>query len=129
MPSDYPLRTEWSWQEGAVDRNKEHIEIRYGNALSGSYEEWTPVALISKPVNHVFSVSWLKGSPSVGNTMIEEVCRELDFYLIEKREPEPWKYAIYHCSTAANMYSNVHWSYFPDGQQGDRQASRVVKLP
>ena len=45
--------------------------------------------------------------------------RQLDFYLVEHRQRfrelmgDPWSYAIYHCGTAANIYSPVHWSYFP----------------
>ena len=38
----------------------------------------------------------------------EDVKKDLNYFLIEKREPYPWKYAAYHCSTAANIYSPVH---------------------
>ena len=65
--------------------------------------------------------------------MINAARRELDFYLVEhpKEFPgtgDPWGYAIYHCNTAANMYSKVHWSYFPDGNRGERHSSSVVRL-
>jgi hypothetical protein len=53
---------------------------------------------------------------------------ELDFYLVEKLERDPWAYAVYHCGTGANMYSRVHWSYFPTGAQGERLSSRVLEL-
>jgi hypothetical protein len=52
----------------------------------------------------------------------------LDFYLVERRERNPWAYAIYHCGTGSNMYSKVHWSYFPSGRQGRRHSSEVVQL-
>jgi len=34
--------------------------------------------------------------------------RELDFYLIEKAEPDPCGYAQHHCNTGDNMYSSIH---------------------
>ena len=120
-------RTEWGWQEGAVDPDGEHIEVRYGDASNTRYEEWIPIALIGKPRRHVFPVQWLRMLPAIDAAIIGEVHRELDFYLVNKREPTPWAYAIYHCSTGANMYSKVHWSYFPSGQQGERQSSMVIQ--
>ncbi len=42
---------------------------------------------------------------------------ELNFYLVEKGEPDPWAYAKYHCTTASNLYSSVHWSYYPEGDK------------
>jgi len=50
--------------------------------------------------------------------MVEEVRRELNFFLKEIAQEgnvDPWHYAKYHCSTASNIYSNIHWSYFPEG--------------
>jgi len=43
---------------------------------------------------------------------VNEVTRELNFYLIEKGEDNPWAYAKYHCSTASNIYSSVHWGLY-----------------
>jgi hypothetical protein len=60
--------------------------------------------------------------------MINAARKELDFYLVDKREPNPWAYAKYHCNTAANMYSKVHWSYFPNGNRGERHSSSLVRL-
>lgn len=120
-------RTEWRWQEGAVDPDGEHIEVRYGDASNTRYEEWIPIALIGKPRRRVFRVRWLRMLPAIDTAIIGEVHRELDFYLVDKREPNPWAYAIYHCSTGANMYSKVHWSYFPSGRQGERQSSMVIQ--
>jgi hypothetical protein len=119
---------EWMWQEGAVDTDGEHIELRYGDASNVRYDEWTPIALIGKPRSRVFPVRWLRISPAIDTAIIGKVRRELDFYLVDKREPNPWAYAIYHCNTSANMYSKVHWSYFPSGRQGERHSSVVVQL-
>jgi len=120
----------WSWQESTVDPEGEHIELRYGDAAKNDYEEWLPIALIGKPTNHVFPVLWLvtPDNPS-HEQMIDAAKKELDFYLVEMREPNPWAYAKYHCGTSANMYCAVHWSYFPNGNPGKRHSSRVIELP
>ncbi len=60
--------------------------------------------------------------------MVAYARKSLDFYLVGLNKPDPWAYAIYHCNTAANMYSEVHWSYFPKGNQGERYASEVVQV-
>jgi hypothetical protein len=124
--------TNWNWREADVDAQGEHIELRYGDADTSDYEQWIPIALIGKPTNNVFPIQWLP-SASVNPEIISKVQRELDFYLVEhpKEFPgtgHPWEYAIYHCNTAANMYSSVHWSYFPNGSRGERHSSSVIQL-
>jgi hypothetical protein len=66
--------------------------------------------------------------------MIDAVRKELHFYLVEHPKDfpgtgHPWEYAVYHCSTGANMYSSVHWSYFPNGNHGQRHSSEVERQP
>lgn len=122
-------QTKWQWREGSVDPTTEHFEIRHGDAAKSGYAEWQPVALIGKPKNHVFPVHWLLDRRNADHDrVVRETCKELDFYLVEKEELDPWEYTKYHCNTGANMYSAVHWSYFPHGQDGKRRSSRVVKL-
>ena len=117
----------WRWAEGDVDRSKEHIELRYGDASETEFEDWQPVALIGPPRNHTFPVKWLTdGGTPEGKESIRDARKELDFYLVEKGEPDPWAYAQYHCGTASNMYSEIHWSYFPEGKLGACVSSRVV---
>jgi hypothetical protein len=43
------------------------------------------------------------------------VIREIEFYLIELEKPDPWAYALYHCGTASNIYSQVHWCFVRPG--------------
>ena len=50
----------------------------------------------------------------------EAVAKELDFYLVEKGEVDPWVYAAYHCGTTSNVYSDVHWAL----QEGTSKPSR-----
>jgi len=110
---------DWRWEEGAVDERAEHMELRHGNAEETAYENWTPMARLAKPMNHVFKVEWLvqQESPQY-ESMLADVRRSLDFYLIENDDPDPWDYAFFHCSTGANQYSSVRWSYFPTSSQG-----------
>lgn len=90
---------EWTWRELPVDSSAEHIELRHGDASKEAYEQWMPLALIGPPRGRVFPVHWL-GGPTVTREMRVDAERELTFYLVEKREPSPWRYAVYHCGTA-----------------------------
>jgi len=103
----------WSWSEGEVDRTRHHIELRYGDVRAATSGPLTTVAFVGKPSNGVFPVQFAAPSGQLAEPeMVEAVRRELDFYLVEKAEPDPWAYAVYHCGTAANVYSPVHWSVF-----------------
>jgi hypothetical protein len=129
MTGEASSGTNWSWREGVIDVQTEHIELRYGDAGEIDYEQWVPITLIGKPTNRVFPVRWLMSPDNPSNEqMINAARKDLDFYLAEKGEANPWAYAKYHCNTAANMYSKVHWSYFPDGNRGERHSSSVVRL-
>jgi len=50
-----------------------------------------------------------------GDDRTEEILNgareQLDFYLVDKRELNPWAYARHHCTTAANIYSKFHWVF------------------
>lgn len=132
MSSSEPRTSKsWTWAEGAVDPDREHIELRYGDASQATYDEWTPVALVGRPKRRTFPVRWLL--PAVDVEIVSEVRRELDFYLVQHPKDfpatgHPWGYAIYHCGTGANVYSRVHWSYFQVGRRGERYASALVRL-
>ena len=115
MNSEQKIRR---WQEGRVDRTKKHFELRYGSAQDSDPNEWIPVAVIGPPKAHIVNVQFLvePGDPKNAAT-VSDVKKEIQFYLIDKREPNPWGYAQYHCGTCSNIYSNVHWGYFKDGNQ------------
>jgi len=113
----------WKWVEGQVDQLSEHIELYHGDIESE--ELWRPVALVGPPKDYTFSVTWIA---DIGNPeeipMIEAARKELDFYLLEVGGPDPWVYAGYHCNTAANLYSKIHWVYsLGDKPKGQRYAS------
>ncbi len=120
---------QWRWAERHAPDSKEHIELRFGDAGQTPYEDWLPIARIGRPEGNSFPVEWLVTADSPDHELpIVKARRELDFYLIELGEPDPWAYAQYHCNTSANMYSSIHWSYFPDGTCGDRMSSMVATL-
>jgi hypothetical protein len=83
-------RNQWSWQEHAVDRSHEHVELRYGSVENGGWREWIPVAFIGPPNRRVFPVQFLldRADPQLAS-MIGDTVRELDFYLVEKGEVRP----------------------------------------
>ena len=119
----------WRWAVGAVDRGGPHLELRYGEADKLPYESWTPVAVIGRPVRGCFPVQWLVDPTAPEHAeMVASARRELDYYLVELGEKDPWAYARYHCTTGANMYSSIHWSDFPTGTEGTRISSLVVKV-
>jgi hypothetical protein len=75
-------------------------------------ESALPVALVGKPAGKLFPVEFLQVA-ALDQSEYERiklaVRKELPFYLVEEGEKDPWKYAIYHCDTASNIYSDVHW--------------------
>ncbi len=101
----YTAAERWAWRERRVDPAKGHFELRYGSAE-------VSVARVGRPVNRVFGVEFIVDLANpVSAPMTDAVVGELDFYLVTKRERNPWAYAQYHCGTAANLYSSVHWSF------------------
>jgi len=110
------------WTEGKVNTAEDHIKIHYGNTKNSVWQKWPIIALLSPPKRNQFTVQFVvAGKGSKEQKMIREVRRELDYYLVEKKEENPWAYARYHCGTAANLYSMVHWSFFPKGWKDFQQ--------
>lgn len=72
-----------------------------------------PVALVAPSRDKTFLVQFLVDKDKGEKTMkmVEDICRELDFFLVEKGEENPSAYVKCHCDTASNLYSNVHWNY------------------
>ena len=104
-------RTNWKIVEGLVDRNEDYIRITYG-------KDPDPITLISRGKGNSFKIQFMLSkdtSDKKVQAILEEVQREIKFYLVEKGEENPWAYAIFHCGTAANVYSKVHWFYYRKG--------------
>ena len=121
-------RSDWQWVEGIVDTNEDHIRLWHGkppteNKGGAVRERGRPDALVARGRGKTFTVQFLLAArPTDQRTakILQDVRRELDFYLIELSTPDrpaPWAYAKYHCYTAANIYSKVHWGWFPKGHR------------
>jgi hypothetical protein len=105
------------WEEGRVDRTKEHFELLYGSQ-EDECSKWTPVAVVGPPKASSAQVQFLveRGDPRNAD-VVSDTAREIQYYLIDLGEQDPWGYAKYHCGTASNLYGNVHWSFCePDNQ-------------
>lgn len=114
----------WAWRERSVDIAEEHFELRYGSAQESGWDSWRPVAIVGRPRKGVFGVQFMidRATPDSA-AMVDAVVAELDYYLVTLGEPNPWRYAQYHCSTSANIYSSVHWS-FHKGKRGKEKEAR-----
>ena len=100
------------WVEANVDNASEHFHIKYGDIETSSPKEWLNVARVAFSKQNLFIVEFTIEPINQDNKKIlESVKKELDFYIVEKNEPNVYNYLLYHCSTSANIYSMVHWSY------------------
>jgi len=117
------------WRPGRVDRTKPHFELRYGSANDDGWEKWVPVALVGAPKAGIVSVQFLisKGSREKAK-ILESATGEVQYYLIDLKEDDPWGYAQYHCGTASNLSSDVHWSFFKC-QESTRPDKKTIKQP
>jgi hypothetical protein len=97
----------WSWHAAGVDARGDHLALWHR-----SIEE--PVAVVGPPSKHSFPVEF-RIPDATDPDLLEQVRRELDYYLIDLGEPDPWAYAIYHAGTTANIYGSVYWSWHPAG--------------
>ncbi len=103
----------WQWREGPVDKRFDHFELRYGDAsASGEWDAWIPVAIVGLIHQDLVNVEFVIDSADPRNfNVAEDAVKELNFYLGKLNEPDPWHYLQYHCGTASNVYSAVHWSF------------------
>lgn len=114
LMSGQPEEYAWRWEEGQVNTKREHIVITYGDLGGDDPQDPRRVALVAAPDGQVFRVQFLIDDAEETHAEVrQDVIRELDYYLVKLRDPDPWAYAIYHCSTSSNVYSRVHWGYVP----------------
>ncbi len=121
-----PTQKITGWKEGLVDCAREHFELCY-NALDHGLSRLLPVALVGPPKAGIVEVQFLVAHDERKNVeAVNSVVREIQFYLIEKKEPRPWSYAKYHCGTMANLNSKVYWSFH---ESADQNTSPTKHLP
>lgn len=112
------------WHTGAVDTRLPHIEL----------VAETTGRLLARvaPSDAGFAVQFLGHG---ADTTMKTLREQLDFYFGRKQEPDPWRYAIHHCSTAANLYSSITWRHvdprgdFARTQAGDLNARHTHASP
>jgi hypothetical protein len=110
-----------AWVEGVVDRRADHISLSYG-------EGQRAIALVAPQGRHGFTVQFLlkaRRTETRANKILDDVRRELTFYLLELVGPDSWAFVQYHCGTPANRLSIVHWTWHPKSTVRSRQGSRV----
>ena len=101
-----------AFRRGVVDVRGDFFLLSYGKL--GDSEKLRPVAIVGKTdgAGGCFSLELVDGASGEAR---DAVMADLQFFLVDKGEVDPWGYAAYHCSTAANIYSSVHWGYWPKG--------------
>jgi hypothetical protein len=103
----------WHWFPGKVDLNNRYFELKYGFDPAA-------VARIGIGDNQVFIVEFLLNVNDDIDKLKEifsEALWEIELYLINNSEPDPIEYMINHTKKCANIYSKVHWRYYPKGSK------------
>jgi len=99
---------------GIVDREHDYVELLYGDTERLGLCSLVPVAVVAPGQGDCFVVQFTIDVDNLSAEligMLEEVQAELEYYLINKHEADPWVYTVYHCGAANNWYSRVHWVY------------------
>ena len=102
-----------AWVEGVVNRAADHVSLSYG-------ESHRAMALVAPHRRHGFTVQFLRKARRTevrANQMLDEVRRELTFYLLDVVGPDSWPFVQYHCDTPANRLSRVHWTWHPKAER------------
>lgn len=101
----------WQWQPGKVDLQNRYFELKYGSDPAS-------VARIGIADNNKFIVEFqlnINDDIEKLKEIFGEVIWEIELYLINNSEPNPIEYMINHTKKCANMYSKIHWRYYPKG--------------
>jgi protein-tyrosine-phosphatase len=124
---DYPA-VRSRWVEGIVSNWSEHIRISFHEQDDDI--PLIPVARIAPGHGRTTIVQFIlkEDLPSLKTEQIlKDVKRQFDFFLSEKDEPDPWNYAMYHCTTAGMLYSTVWWGYYPGPPVNCCFQSEIIK--
>ena len=103
----------WNWQPGKVNIQNRYFELKYGF-------DPIPVTRIGIGSNRNFIVEFLLNVNDDVDKLKEifsEALWEIELYLINNSEPDPIEYMINHTKKCANMYSKIHWRYYPLGSK------------
>lgn len=102
----------WKWIPGKVDLKNRFFELKFGN-------DPAPVARIGIGESKTFIVEFLFNEKELEKQqeIFSEIIWEIELYLINNNEADPIEYMINHTKKCANMYSRIHWRYFPKGSK------------
>ena len=103
----------WNWKPGKVNTQNRYFELKYGF-------DPIPIARIGIGTNQNFIVEFLLNINDDVDKLKEifsEALWEIELYLINNSEPDPIEYMINHTKKCANMYSKIHWRYYPVGSK------------
>ena len=107
--------------EGPVSENEAHIAISYGS-VGTDKTPFPTVARVSAPRDGVIALEFLIDDSTTHDAeVMADVRRQVHWLFLEKGEANPWAYARYHCTTAANIYSHVHWGWVSETPSPERQ--------
>ena len=104
-----PTTARPAWVEGVVNRQADYVSVSYGEGRNA-------VALIAPHATRGFRVQFLLKARHTNprtSRILDEVRRELAFYLLEVVGPDSWPFVQYHCDSPANRRSLVHWAWHP----------------
>ena len=97
--------------EGPVSPDDEHMSLSHGS-VQGDRWPFPTVARVGPPKDGVVMLELLIDNATTGSEeVIAGVRRQVRWLFVEKGERDPWAYAQHHCTTSANIYSRVHWSW------------------
>ena len=108
-----------AWVEGVVNRSADYVSIAYGEGKN-------VVALVGRRPNNHFTVQFLleaRAADPHASRILDDVRRELTYYLLQAVGPDSWPFVQYHCGSPANRRSAVHWRWHP------KSAGRSMKAP
>ena len=94
--------------KGPASTDEEHIALSYGS-FSTDGPPFSIIARVSPPQDGVIMLQLLIDDSTTHNAeIIANVRRQIHWLFLEKGEANPLGYARHHCTTAANVYSDVH---------------------
>lgn len=107
--------TTYKWVEGTVNPEGNHIKIRYG-------KNPIPVALVSPGKGNIFNVQFSVFPDSVTSDLSsavgrvkeikDEVGKELDRYLSNRSEENPWPWIVTSLCENSEHSSPLRWGYY-----------------
>lgn len=98
-------------EQGDVNITEPHFLISYTHELGPDNRQPIAVLSITDNIQNMRLSTLIYGLDAQTTNALHN---ELNFYLYSKGERDPISYLVYHCSTMANAYSNIGFTYVPE---------------